>query len=199
MSHSPGRRQAAGSTASRAVRARARGYSIIELMTVVLIVAITVTFGLPSFLESLRNNRVTGRTNELVASAALARSEAIKRAANARLCVSSDGATCTGSDWDDGWLVIADFDRDGSYETPSEILRVVGPNADVETTATRSGVAVSELEFNNRGFLLNAGAPETVQRVVAVSAKSCPVGDRASRALTVAVTGRISVTQATCS
>ena len=54
--------------------------------------------------------RLGGFANSLAASAQIARGEAIKRNATIRLCASSDGATCDGADWKDGWLVLTEAD-----------------------------------------------------------------------------------------
>ena len=86
-----------------------RGFSIIELMTAVAIVAILVTVGLPGLRELLANNRLTTQINAFASSLALARSEAVKVNGTVVVCPSSDGASCaTGVDWNVGWIVYVD-------------------------------------------------------------------------------------------
>jgi len=68
-----------------------------------------MTMAVPSFRNSIDNQRMVSATNELVMSLTLAKSEAIKRVSYVSVCKSSDGATCTGntSDWNEGWIVFA--------------------------------------------------------------------------------------------
>ena len=61
----------------------------------------------PSFSNFVKNNRLTTQANGILADLALARSEAIKRAATITVCKSTDSLTCNpGANWQDGWIVI---------------------------------------------------------------------------------------------
>ena len=83
------------------------GFTLLELMVVVAILAIVATLAAPSFSEAILNGRLTSLANNFLASAQLARSEAIKRNAAVTLCRSADGAACAGSgSWSQGWIVI---------------------------------------------------------------------------------------------
>ena len=57
---------------------RQNGFTLVELMVTVAVLAILSTIAYPSFQSTIRSNRVATTTNELIASLALARSEAIK-------------------------------------------------------------------------------------------------------------------------
>lgn len=85
---------------------RAHGFTLIELMITLLLAAIIMSLAVPGFRDLVQNNRAATQSNELVAALALARSEAVKRGVNVMLCPSSDQATCTGGDWQDGWIVV---------------------------------------------------------------------------------------------
>ena len=86
---------------------RAGGFTLIELMIVLVIVAVLLVIALPSFSVVSLRTKLKSYANEIVSSAYLARSEAIKRNAPMTLCASSDGDTCAGGgDWDQGWVVM---------------------------------------------------------------------------------------------
>ena len=85
---------------------RSGGFTLIELLVTVAIAVILITIAVPGFNSIIRNVRLTGLANTLVADLQLARSEAIKRNSTVRLCQSSDGATCANNaNWGLGWLM----------------------------------------------------------------------------------------------
>ena len=88
---------------------KARGFTLIEMMTALFILAILVALAVPSFRDASLSSKLSGFANDIVASTQLARSEAIKRNVTVTLCASSDGATCDDPDgWEAGWIVLAD-------------------------------------------------------------------------------------------
>jgi type IV fimbrial biogenesis protein FimT len=84
----------------------ARGFTLIELMIAVAVLAILLGIAVPSFNEATLSSKLGSTANNFVASATLARSEAIKRNMAITLCVSTDGASCASSGgWEQGWMV----------------------------------------------------------------------------------------------
>jgi len=88
------------------------GFTLIEMIVTVTIVAIFASIALPSFSQLIKSNRVSTSTNEFVSALVLARSEALKRSRNVRVCTSSNLTSCSGSetDFSKGWIVEADTD-----------------------------------------------------------------------------------------
>lgn len=85
----------------------AGGFTLIEMMVALTIVALLFAIGVPMFRNASLGARLSAGANNLLASVQLARSEAIKRNVPVRLCASSDGATCAAAGgWEQGWIVI---------------------------------------------------------------------------------------------
>jgi len=87
------------------------GFTLIEMIVTVAIVAILSSLAAPNFRGMLENNRATVEANELVSGLLLARSEALKRGDNMTLCTSADQTTCAGNgetNFAKGWIVFQD-------------------------------------------------------------------------------------------
>ena len=69
--------------------AQQAGFTLIELMIVMVIVAIFVTVGVPNFQNLISDNRLSTQTNRLVSSLRLARSEALKLRTPVSVCRST--------------------------------------------------------------------------------------------------------------
>lgn len=82
------------------------GFSLIELMVTVAVLAVVLAVAYPSFTGLINSNRLTGNANEMVAAIQLARSEAVTRNVSVVLCRSDDATTCaTGAAWN-GWITL---------------------------------------------------------------------------------------------
>lgn len=86
-----------------------RGFTLIELMVTVALVAIMLALAVPSMTTFMRNAELTSFTNTLLAGINAARSEAMKRGMNA-MVVPTDAAN-----WSSGWIVFVDVDRSGTH------------------------------------------------------------------------------------
>lgn len=121
--------------------ARDAGFTLVELMVTVVVAAILLAVGVPSFRELIQNNRLATATNEVVATLHLARSEAVKGNARVTVCKSANGTSCvTSGNWSQGWLVFTDPNSNAAYDSGTEtLLRVQGKiSGDVSVTGDGS-------------------------------------------------------------
>ena len=131
------------------------GFTLVELLVTVAVVAIVVAFGIPSMTEFSKNDRLTTNVNTLIGHLSYARSEAVKRSVQVSLCVSNNSGTaapsCTGGNWEDGWIVYIDADGDNSFTAGEEVLRVQQP-LEGRNTLTPAGGIVNQVVYDYRGF-----------------------------------------------
>lgn len=171
-----------------------RGFSIYELMTVLAIIAICMSWAFPSFLDAMRTNRVASRTNELVTAINLARTESIRRGNDVFVCASGNASTCAG-EWDDGFIIWNDANSNGAKDLGDEVLRVVGEQDGLQTT---SAATFRSIRFNSRGIASNLPAPDNERVILLEPSNGCPTGTQLRRNLRVTTTGQVVVAKAAC-
>lgn len=85
-----------------------RGFTMVELMVAIAILAILAGLAVPAFDSLVLNSRLRTYANSFSASAQLAKSEAKKRNLAVTLCKSANGTSCTSSGgWEQGWIVLS--------------------------------------------------------------------------------------------
>lgn len=105
---------------------REAGFTAIELMVVIAIVAILAALAMPSFKEVVERYRVRQATEEMSGVLYLARAEAIKRGGHItiRKTVPANCSTGSAGDWSCGWIVFVDDDQDGAFDTSAGDLEL---------------------------------------------------------------------------
>lgn len=104
---------------------QARGFTLIELMVTVSVLAILLAVAIPAMQNFTIRNRLVAVNNDLMTAINFARSEATKRAATVSICKSSSMTGCGGT-WSDGWIVFVNTDDDSpaAVDGGETILRV---------------------------------------------------------------------------
>jgi Tfp pilus assembly protein FimT len=89
-----------------------------------------------------------------VSSLNIARSEAIKQGRNATVCTSTNQTACTGTAWENGWIVWVDVNQNGNLDAPAEIIRVVEPLA----TSVQILSGLTSFSIDSQGSVDNPNA-----------------------------------------
>ncbi len=167
-------------------RTRNTGFTLVELMVTIAIVAILAAIAFPSFQGTIRSSRVATMTNELIASLSLARSEAIRSTDRTIICASANGTTC-GTDWNQGWMVWTEKDGDGVHDGDETVVRYSQGKPMLQVAASAATIA-----FDGRGRIV--GSPATPATIDVV-----PTGVTApARCVEINVTGQTRVKQEAC-
>jgi|25BtaG_2_1085352.scaffolds.fasta_scaffold12134_2 type IV fimbrial biogenesis protein FimT len=107
---------------------RSSGFTLLELIITIIVLSIVASFAVPSFRETIMNNRLTAQINEASSLISYARSEASKlQSGVVTVCSSTDNASCSGNAaWETGWIVFRDIDGDRAVDTADgdELLKV---------------------------------------------------------------------------
>jgi type IV fimbrial biogenesis protein FimT len=122
------------------------GFTLVELMAVVAIMAILGSLGVPAFRSLLLNQRLAAASSGFVAALSLARTEAIQRSQKIHV------GALDGSNWSSGWAVQAG--PEGAMTTLRKFEKLPnGVSIDVELG---DGFARG-LDYDSNGFSRRAG------------------------------------------
>ena len=97
-------------------------FTLIELMITIAVAAVVLTIGVPGFGRVIERNQLSVQINELVSSLHFARSEAVRRNDDVKVCHSANGVNCGGTGYEDGWIIFIDGDGDDVWDDPAEEL-----------------------------------------------------------------------------
>jgi type IV fimbrial biogenesis protein FimT len=159
-----------------------RGFTLIELMVTMTVLGVLAMVAVPSFNEAILSNRLASFANNFMASAQLARSEAIKRNSTVRLCRSADGASCAaGGTWQQGWIIFQDVNGNGTVDSGDTVIQTQqAMSADYHFTGDTYNIAFQAIGAGSGSAALTL-------------CRATPSAGSQERTITLSATGRASV------
>jgi type IV fimbrial biogenesis protein FimT len=130
-------------------RLKTAGFSLVEMLTTMSILAILLVVASPGLASLTSANALSSAQSELAAAMMMARGEAMKRGTQVGLTAT---APIAGNEFTGGWTVFVDSNGNGLYDVGELVVR--------QQPAYRSNVQISTsngtttLAFNSRGFLV---------------------------------------------
>ncbi len=118
------------------------GFTLYELLITLLVIGVILSLGVPNLQEFSANNRITAIANDMHSSFLLARSEAARARAPVTICTSNipldPNPICTGTLWDEGWIVFIDQNGDLLRDPGDALLRAHPPIDDAVSITTNN-------------------------------------------------------------
>jgi len=169
--------------------ARATGFTLIELMIVVLIAVILITIGVPYLGDYVADQRVRTVTSDIASDIAFTRAKAIEESRRATI-------TRTGADWSGGWRIWVDLDGDGAYDAGEEVKitqGVTGGSNRLRACALPLADFGTNITFRPDGRIVRTTAAAATDGIYVIDeGRDAAVTDNAVRGVLFGTSGRTS-------
>ena len=129
---------------------KTRGFTLVELLVSITVMAILLVLTLPSFQNSVMNNRISAKIDALANSLSYARNTALSQNIDVSVCpAGTAGSTTCGTSWQNGWIVVSQ-----PTVGPAVLLQatLTGVNDPLLSAVPIGGVAASSITFDSRGL-----------------------------------------------
>ncbi len=172
----------------------APGFTLVELLVTIALVAVVLSAGVPALRGLLLEARMTSSVNALVHAVHLARQDAHKDLRDVVVCRSLDGRQCAPpGNWSSGWIAFVNRDRDDPpvVDAGEPVLHAVQTQAVRSIASNRRAYVLRPYSFratngtvvfcDERGaaharsvIVSYTGRPRVARRTAAGGALACP-------------------------
>jgi type IV fimbrial biogenesis protein FimT len=174
-----------------ATRNSSRGFSLIQLMITVTIVAILTGLAIPSYKYITNATRIASEINGLLGDMQYARFAAIKAGRTVTICSSANPTAATptcsvSTNWATGWIVFTDTGGTGQFVAGEGKLRIQQAFGGTDTlVGTNSGIT-----FNREGFPVTTVTAANIANVE-LRLHAAPINNQSTRCLKVGINGQV--------
>lgn len=167
-----------------------QGFNLIELMVAVSIIAILLSIGVPSYIESQKRNNADSQILKMKSALNMAKQQAIYQAREIIVCPPNNGISGCGIDWSKGAIIFAAADASIAGAnitgvTDAEIIsRIYGVKSTVGSFSSNRGY----YRFDQNGFVISNG-----------TLSYCDSSNSIGKSLAVSATGKITLSDKNCS
>jgi type IV fimbrial biogenesis protein FimT len=173
----------------RAGTAEQSGFTLIELIIVMILVGILVAIGIPSFSSITTSSRMSAESNTLLGDLQYARAEAARAGIPVTVCVANTAENACNSastSWQGGWIIFTDVNDDQTAtDAGDSVLRVQRAFAGTDTfTSVGNDYSVT---FTREGFASVGGGS------LIIELHNTPTNSYYSRCLEITQAGMMSI------
>lgn len=166
------------------------GFTLVELLIVLVIALILLAAGLPSFQNFIRDQRVRAITSDMLGDFALARSEAVRFSGRVVIARAGfGGCTVTGTTWREGWCIFVDNNGNTTMDAGELIKVQQGVGGQVRICSAVADFA-NTIIFGPRGQVIRASAIGANDGIT-ITDDSTGAADSRTRVLMFGLVGRV--------
>ena len=159
-----------------------KGFTLVELMVVLAILAILAGIAAPNFASMIKDGRLSAANADFMVALQLAKSESVARISPVSICRANGNFTAcaAGGNWAQGWILFTDANGDGAVNGDDLVLQVHEALATLSYRGT--GDAKSDITFNPSG----STSISSTEKVIACDDR----GFASGKGIIITITGR---------
>ena len=123
------------------------GFTLIELIITIAIVAIITTLALPHFHEIMAKQETIKTSHKLISSIQLAKSHATLQHSNVVICPSQDKLNCQINHWNSGFIVFLDSNKNRQVNASERIILTESTDLKYGNLNWRGTLSIPSLTF----------------------------------------------------